>query len=212
MRAGHSMTLVGTKLYIIGGSYGQDYLKDVYELDTDPEPDWDFTHTAKPRLGAAIQDMVNNAQFSDVTFMVENRPFYAHKVIVAQLSEKFRAMFSTGMRESSGAGGPVVVPIQNISYTVFGQIMHFLYTGDFVMDQEGVASSLDKIIEVLGVADAEFLDDIKMLCEQRLISHLNTDNFSIMCHYADIYNANRLKEYCAWFHRVHPSVDSQIED
>jgi len=111
MRAGHSMTLVGTKLYIIGGSYGQDYLKDVYELDTDPEPDWDFTHNAKPRFGAAIKDMVNNAQFSDVTFMVENKPFYAHKVIVAQLSEKFRAMFSTGMRESSGNGGPVVVPI-----------------------------------------------------------------------------------------------------
>jgi hypothetical protein len=46
-----------------------------------------------------------------------------------------------------------------------------------------------------------------MLCEQRLIHHLNTDNFSMMCHYADIYNANRLKEYCAWFHRVHPSID-----
>jgi len=39
MRAGHSMTLVGTKLYIIGGSYGQDYLKDVYELNTDPCPE-----------------------------------------------------------------------------------------------------------------------------------------------------------------------------
>jgi hypothetical protein len=41
MRAGHSMTLVATKLYVIGGSYGQDYLKDVYELDTDPCPFWD---------------------------------------------------------------------------------------------------------------------------------------------------------------------------
>jgi len=41
MRAGHSMTLVDTKLYIIGGSYGQDYLKDIYELDTDPCPDFE---------------------------------------------------------------------------------------------------------------------------------------------------------------------------
>jgi N-acetylneuraminic acid mutarotase len=39
-RAGHSMTLVMGKLYIIGGSYGQDYLKDVYILDTDPCPDF----------------------------------------------------------------------------------------------------------------------------------------------------------------------------
>lgn len=36
------MTLVGTKLLIIGGSYGQDYLKDVFELDTDPCPEFDF--------------------------------------------------------------------------------------------------------------------------------------------------------------------------
>ena len=37
------MTFVDSKLYIIGGSYGQDYLTDVYELDTDPEPQFDFT-------------------------------------------------------------------------------------------------------------------------------------------------------------------------
>ena len=36
------MTLVGTKLLIIGGSYGQDYLKDVFELETDPCPEIDF--------------------------------------------------------------------------------------------------------------------------------------------------------------------------
>ena len=163
MRAGHSMTLVGTKLYIIGGSYGQDYLKDVYELDTDPEPDWDFGHSAKPRLSSAIRDMVNNPQFSDVTFLVENKPFYAHKVIVAQLSEKFRAMFSTGMRESNANdGGSVIVPIQNISYAVFSQIMHYLYSGDFVLDVDNSVANLDKVIEILGVADAEFLDDVSI--------------------------------------------------
>ena len=37
-RAGHSKTLVDSRLFIIGGSYGQDYLKDVYILDTDPCP------------------------------------------------------------------------------------------------------------------------------------------------------------------------------
>jgi len=37
-RAGHSMTLVDYRLYIIGGSYGQEYRKDVYILDSDPCP------------------------------------------------------------------------------------------------------------------------------------------------------------------------------
>jgi hypothetical protein len=39
-RAGHSMTLVDCRLYIIGGSYGQDYIKDIYILDTDPRPEF----------------------------------------------------------------------------------------------------------------------------------------------------------------------------
>jgi len=100
MRAGHSMTLVGTKLYIIGGSYGQDYLKDVYELNTDPCPEWDFESTSKSRLFEYIAKLVNNPDLSDVTFMVENKPFYAHKNIVSILSEKYRAMFTAGMKES----------------------------------------------------------------------------------------------------------------
>ena len=70
MRAGHSMTLVGTKLYIIGGSYGQDYLKDVYELDTDPCPDWDFENNSKDRLAIGLAGMVNNKEHSDVCFVV----------------------------------------------------------------------------------------------------------------------------------------------
>lgn len=64
------MTLVGTKLYIIGGSYGQDYLKDVYELDTDPCPDWDFENKSKDRLASGIATMVNNPEHSDVSFVV----------------------------------------------------------------------------------------------------------------------------------------------
>ena len=44
-RAGHSMTLVGTKLFIIGGSHSLNYLNDVYELITEPLPEWDFVPT-----------------------------------------------------------------------------------------------------------------------------------------------------------------------
>ena len=33
-RAGHTMTLVGDKLYVMGGSYGQNYIKDFIVIDT----------------------------------------------------------------------------------------------------------------------------------------------------------------------------------
>lgn len=37
-RAGHSANLSGKFLYIIGGSYGPNYLRDISIIDTDPPP------------------------------------------------------------------------------------------------------------------------------------------------------------------------------
>ena len=94
------MTLVDCKLYIIGGSYGQEYLKDVYILDTDPCPDLsekdegsDKLRSSQLNLHSGILGMLNNPQFSDVAFIIEGRKFYGHKIIISQLSDKFMAMF-----------------------------------------------------------------------------------------------------------------------
>lgn len=40
-----------------------------------------------------IRALVNDDEFSDVTFIVENGPVYAHRAILAQRSEHFGAMF-----------------------------------------------------------------------------------------------------------------------
>jgi len=84
------MTLVDCKLYIIGGSYGQDYLKDVYILDTDPCPDFtDFDNqkdkegSVRKRLNMGIHSMLNKQEFSDITFMIEGKPFYGHKIVIS---------------------------------------------------------------------------------------------------------------------------------
>ena len=68
-------------------------MKDVYELDTDPCPEWDFEPKSKEKLFSGIATLVNNPELSDVTFMIEGKPFYAHKNIVSVLSEKYKAMF-----------------------------------------------------------------------------------------------------------------------
>ena len=46
--------------------------------------------------------------------------------------------------------------------------MHYLYTGDFNMDSETPAN-LDKVIEILGVADSEFLDDVSFVCTNLMV-------------------------------------------
>lgn len=88
-RAGHSKTLVDSRLFIIGGSYGQDYLKDVYILDIDPCPEFNFQSTSKTKLLHNISDYCNKEEFSDVTFLVEGKKFYAHRLILSLLGYSF---------------------------------------------------------------------------------------------------------------------------
>lgn len=52
-----------------------------------------------------------------------------------------------------------------------------------------------------------------MSCEEYLINILNADNFSLINEMAEMYNAERLKEYCNWFFRRHSShfiADSEM--
>jgi len=48
-----------------------------------------------------LGSMVNDPLFSDVTFMVEGKLIYAHRVILGARSDHFRAMFTSGFRVSS---------------------------------------------------------------------------------------------------------------
>lgn len=76
---------MGSRLFIIGGSYGQDYLKDVYILDADPCPEFNFSTSSKSKLVKNISEFINMEDFSDITFIVEGKKFYAHKLIISLL-------------------------------------------------------------------------------------------------------------------------------
>ena len=49
-----------------------------------------------------------------------------------------------------------------------------------------------------------------MMCEQKLIKMCKVENFLEICSVADLYNANRLKEFCAWFQRINPKVNEML--
>lgn len=71
------------------------------------------------------EEYVNNKTMSDVTFLVEGQPFYAHRIALLASSDAFRAMFMGNYKEREAAQ----IPIPNIRFEVFHAMMQCIYTG-----------------------------------------------------------------------------------
>jgi len=119
-RAGHSATVVNRFIYIFGGSCGADYLNDLFVFDTDPPPTPLVNEpTSLQLLQTRLQHFFNESEFSDVTFVVEGKRIYGHKLMLCLVSDCFRAMFTTGFRESTEKE----IEIPNCSYEAFYAMM-----------------------------------------------------------------------------------------
>jgi hypothetical protein len=121
-RAGHTATVVQRKIYLFGGSAGSEYLNDLFVLDTDPVPQLLVTEpTSLDLLKKRLPFLVNEDEFSDVTFLVEGKRVYGHQMILSLVSDCFRAMFTTGFRESTMVCPEIDIP--NCSYDSFLAMM-----------------------------------------------------------------------------------------
>ncbi|RLN86341.1 hypothetical protein BBJ28_00007462 [Nothophytophthora sp. Chile5] len=125
-RAGHTCTVVSRLLVVFGGSCGADYLSDCFALDTDPPPLCAVSLPSPARqLRLALARFVDCDEFADISFLVEGRVVFAHKLILSALSARFRGMFSSGFVESRAA--QIAVP--DVRYEVFLRLLEYLYTG-----------------------------------------------------------------------------------
>lgn len=75
------------------------------------------------------EKFVNDKTMSDVTFLVEGQPFYAHRIALLASSDAFRAMFMGNYKEREAAQ----IPIPNIRFEVFHAMMQCIYTGAWVV-------------------------------------------------------------------------------
>ena len=139
---------------------------------------------------------INQPQFSDVTFIVEGRKFYAHKLVLSLISDHFRSMFKSGMVEAKNDE----IVIDDVTYPIFSSIMHFLYTGEFHFgaEMEGQEHSIDHLHEFLRVSDKYMLEEVKLECEIRLRNMAET-NLEQVQEWAEMYNAENLRKYCEWY-------------
>jgi leucine-zipper-like transcriptional regulator 1 len=187
-RAGHTATAVQRTIFIFGGSVGSEYLNDFFVLDTDPNPEAIVSElTSLQLLERRLRHFCNDEELSDVIFVVQGQKVYAHKMVLSIVSECFRAMFTTGFRESDA----LEIDIPDCSYRAFIAVMEYIYAGSL--------PQADLLVEVLELADRFFLDHLKQVCETRLCP--DADSAEYLLSVAQKTNANQLRAVCEHFLR-----------
>ncbi|CAN0856656.1 ARM REPEAT PROTEIN INTERACTING WITH ABF2 [Linum grandiflorum] len=134
------------------------------------------------------EQYVNNATLSDVTFLVEGRRFYAHRICLLASSDAFRAMFDGGYREKDARD----IEIPNIRWEVFELMMRFIYTGS-------VEITLDVAQDLLSAADQYLLEALKRLCEYTIAQDISLDNVASMYELSESFHAISLRHTCILF-------------
>uniref|UniRef100_A0A182P6Y3 BTB domain-containing protein n=1 Tax=Anopheles epiroticus TaxID=199890 RepID=A0A182P6Y3_9DIPT len=147
----------------------------------------------QPSNGSRIDPkFVNNPELSDVTFRVENRIFYGHKIVLVTASPRLQSMLSSKLNE--GTGTPTV-QINDIRYHIFELVMQFLYSGG--------CSALDvaaaDVLELMAAASFFQLEGLLRYTEARCAEMIDIDNVVAMYIHAKVYNAQKLMEFCQGF-------------
>ena len=108
------------------------------------------------RLSSGLNQLRQQASFCDVSIIVGDQRFPAHKAVLSSTSDYFQGMFSSGFQESTMS--EVTVPGTKES---FAQILDFAYTGYFTL-------SLRTVIDILKMACYMVLTEAMKLCEEYL--------------------------------------------
>ncbi|XAR57218.1 hypothetical protein NMG60_11025279 [Bertholletia excelsa] len=134
------------------------------------------------------EQYVNNPTLSDVTFLVEGKRFYAHRICLLASSDAFRAMFDGGYREKDARD----IEIPNIRWEVFELMMRFIYTGSTDV-------TLDIAQDLLRAADQYLLEGLKRLCEYHIAQDISLENVSSMYELSEAFHAISLRHTCILF-------------
>ncbi|XP_060902911.1 ankyrin repeat and BTB/POZ domain-containing protein 2-like [Labrus mixtus] len=130
---------------------------------------------------------LNNPEMSDVTFMVDGRPFFAHRVLLMSASERFRQMLCDSPDD--------IIYISHMTYSTFQTMMTSLYCGG----TEGLTVSPSEAVQLFPVASFFQLRGLQRSCETKLSQSVTVDNVVNIYQTAKHHGAAELCRFCEGF-------------
>ncbi|XP_033639361.1 BTB/POZ domain-containing protein 9-like [Asterias rubens] len=144
-------------------------------------------------LSQDIGNLFANEDYSDVTLVVEDKYFHAHRVILAARCQYFRALLFGGMKES--APGCNEIELQDTTAQAFEALLKYIYTGRInLLDLKE-----DVLLDVLGLAHQYGFVDLEGSISDYLRAILSIHNVCLIYDVASLYTLDALKETCYHF-------------
>uniref|UniRef100_A0A8C2INH1 Ankyrin repeat and BTB (POZ) domain containing 2b n=1 Tax=Cyprinus carpio TaxID=7962 RepID=A0A8C2INH1_CYPCA len=125
----------------------------------------------KAALSAQLDPhFLNNPEMSDVTFLVEGKPFYAHGVLLLTASDRFKSLLALNGTDSTQPRKEI--EISNIKYNIFQMMMSYLYCGgteSLKMNEASIKTEeiiVHSFVCVLAYCEGYFLQNMAGLLER----------------------------------------------
>nr|XP_054589204.1 ankyrin repeat and BTB/POZ domain-containing protein 2 isoform X1 [Nothobranchius furzeri] len=151
----------------------------------------------KASLSAQLDPhFLNNPEMSDVTFLVEGKPFYGHKVLLITASDKFKSLLT-----SSGPNGSPnkQIEIHDVKYSIFQMMISYLYCGG----TDSLTTNVPDLLELLSAAHVFQLGALQRHCELTCSQHINLDSAVSIYRTAKAHGSAQLCSFCEGFFLQH---------
>lgn len=171
----HVGVVYESAFYIFGGYDGTRRLNDFlrYRFDQN-EP---VLVSTPSTLIEDLRKYVNSDLLSDIKFVVEGKPIYAHKIMCMRCPYFYNML--TGEYMESRASE---ITIPDIRYDTFLLLLEYLYTDE-------VEVGFENAMELFQAADMFGIERLKRVCEQEMLNAINIETSAQILFTADIHSA-----------------------
>ncbi|OQR73193.1 BTB/POZ domain-containing protein 9-like [Tropilaelaps mercedesae] len=142
-------------------------------------------------LSECIGSLLESADYSDVTLVVEGERLQAHRVILASCCEYFRALLFGGMRESSQKE----VELPNAPLKAFKLLLRYIYTGRVSL---GTLKE-DMLLDILELSHQYGFEALQGAICRYLQEILSVRNVCTVYDKAQLYSLDQLSQTCCRF-------------
>ncbi|TVU04986.1 hypothetical protein EJB05_48133, partial [Eragrostis curvula] len=148
-------------------------------------------------IGGDLGSLLDRGDGSDVSFVIGEETFPAHRAMLAARSPVFRAQLHGSMADATMP----CITLHDINAATFKAMLRFIYTDDLPADHElnALDSPAEMLHDLLVVADRYALDRLKLLCASKIWDGVSIDNVGDTLCLAETHNCPELKSRCIDF-------------